>query len=465
MPTKAKIKTDATVPVKVTEITDSNGNTRQTKVYETEADIIDTAAEIDDNSENFDDESEIEDFTKSDFQEIPKNQLMQMFDDLRLLSANPNDYFYAMASRIPDAMADSFNIRCNSEQAPIHFQFTIRDLLAFTENLQKVNNNSGGRFNIAILAPNMTPLKIPLNPYSTRSNFREVGLINFYVPNPQITIDLNPNGQPQTNGLENLVTKLIEHQQNQTNQILNAIQQNNKPREKSTLESAIEQKILNDILNPPEKSNGFEQTMMSIMAMPVMVEKMSAKIFPETPKPQPEREPTLIEQAAQIMQTPFAQNLSESLGNAVVDLSETYKIAKMNQLGVKPQLNPANEQVIETEQENDFNMLNEIITELESDSVIALDNPLLQKLASEHQKEFNELTSYCQIMNFNQLWTMLQMQSQKLTDNPLIRFANIEETQKQKQLVLNEQGEKVFARLKELYKLLNPNWLQMNPNL
>ena len=465
---KAEITGDK-VAVKVTEITDNNGNTRQTKVYETEAEIKTTDTEIDDDSEISNDESEYQDFSEQDSQEIPKNQLMQMFDDLRNFSTNANDYFYAMATRIPDAMSDSFNISCRAEQAPIHFQFTIRDLLAFTEHLQKANNNSGGRFHVAILSPTMIPLKIPVNQWAQRATFREVGLINFYVPNPQIVIDLNNNNNSSNpfNGLENIVSKFIEHSQTQTNQILSAIQNNNAPKEKSTLEIAIEQKVINDILNPPQPAtNGFEQTMMSIMAMPVMVEKMSSRIFPETPQPQAEREPTMIEQAAQIMNTPFAANVAEALANGLSDMSETYKISKMRELGITQQLNPAPIEAEQTnEKENDFNMLDEIIQELESDSVIDNNNPLLVRLANEHTKQFNELTTYCQMMTFPQIWAMLQIQAQKLDDNPLIQFANHEETQKQKVFVPNEQGEKILARLVELYKVLNPNWLQSNPNL
>lgn len=450
-------KTEVTIPADTkAKVTERIGN--QTVTFEAEVKQNEVEIETENNDQTKDTTDENFDFAdleREDFepnQQIPKTDLEKMFDRLEMAiqMQSLQDSFIAMIVRQPDAaMNIKYNAPCGYVTNCGYFQFTTRDLFNFDAAIQDRNGNSGGIFNIRIFKNDQTPLLLKRNRYDYDSRhlpeYTEVGLVNYPVANP-VKADIIPLQNGQSN-IENMLLSYMEKTESRFESLL---QQMNKPKEQSTLEKALEQKMLNDLLNPPERNGlgGFEQTMATIMAMPVMVEKMSEKMFPQPPVPV---EPDIFDKAEKILKIPAVSGAVDS----ILNISESFAASKMANAGTNTtaQQNPAQDQNLEPEQNTEMlELLNDVIAELESDNPLDATNEFIQTLQTEFPTQADQLQSTCKIMSFDQIVQLLG--AQKLIPHPFVPFLDLEQTQATSQYVWNARGVKMVERLKEFYEFV-----------
>ena len=441
----------------ITETINSKGETVKRVNYTAkvkENDVIETDENTENPDENFDNEND-DSFIDNESDEIPKDKLDKMFDDIERVSSGINSVFFAKVTRQPDSLSDNFFNRCGGEMPLGVFQFSLRDRFNFIPQIQKINGNSGGYFNILIFDGQQKPLGWSYRiGYSRETGFKHIGCHNVLVPNPALIETPNANGQPQQNGsLEMVFGKMAEMMQQNHNQLMQVI---NRQPEKSTLEKAIEQKMLNDLLNPPQQqASGFEQTMASIMAMPVMVEKMSAKMFPAPPV---EREPTTLDTIQSIVAMPVVENTATAVLNGLSLLIESKMQEKQqgviqnlpNEVVINPQ---PNQITTATETDDMKELLQDVIEELESDSVLDDKNEFLIELKSDYPTQTMMITSLCKTNTFENVLQLLITQADSAKPvNPFAEFLDVAETQKQQKYVWTERGNKLIKRLNEFYE-------------
>ena len=454
---QTEIIVDDETEANITETINSKGETVKRVNYTAkvkENDVIETDENTENPDENFDNEND-DSFIDNESDEIPKDKLDKMFDDIERVSSGINSVFFAKVTRQPDSLSDNFFNRCGGEMPLGVFQFSLRDRFNFIPQIQKINGNSGGYFNILIFDGQQKPLGWSYRiGYSRETGFKHIGCHNVLVPNPALIETPNANGQPQQNGsLEMVFGKMAEMMQQNHNQLMQVI---NRQPEKSTLEKAIEQKMLNDLLNPPQQqASGFEQTMASIMAMPVMVEKMSAKMFPAPPV---EREPTTLDTIQSIVAMPVVENTATAVLNGLSLLIESKMQEKQqgviqnlpNEVVINPQ---PNQITTATETDDMKELLQDVIEELESDSVLDDKNEFLIELKSDYPTQTMMITSLCKTNTFENVLQLLITQADSAKPvNPFAEFLDVAETQKQQKYVWTERGNKLIKRLNEFYE-------------
>ena len=454
---QTEIIVDDETEANITETINSKGETVKRVNYTAkvkENDVIETDENTENPDENFDNEND-DSFIDNESDEIPKDKLDKMFDDIERVSSGINSVFFAKVTRQPDSLSDNFFNRCGGEMPLGVFQFSLRDRFNFIPQIQKINGNSGGYFNILIFDGQQKPLGWSYRiGYSRETGFKHIGCHNVLVPNPALIETPNANGQPQQNGsLEMVFGKMAEMMQQNHNQLMQVI---NRQPEKSTLEKAIEQKMLNDLLNPPQQqASGFEQTMASIMAMPVMVEKMSAKMFPAPPV---EREPTTLDTIQSIVAMPVVENTATAVLNGLSLLIESKMQEKQqgviqnlpNEVVINPQ---PNQITTATETDDMKELLQDVIEELESDSVLDDKNEFLIELKNDYPTQTMMITSLCKTNPFENVLQLLIAEADKVKPvNPFAEFLDVAETQKQQKYVWTERGNKLIKRLNEFYE-------------
>lgn len=453
--TEVKPVIDDTVEAKVVERKGSKGeNLGSTVTYTApvkEVEIDDTEND-DENEDNidlsiFENESQIEigqNYT------IPKTGLDLMFHNISYCVQNgEQDLFFANVFRVADPIGSRYKRPCIGGMELGMFQFTTRDRFGFIGELHRLNNQSGGNFNVAIYRHDSTPLYVLIPPhgrYNTAAPMesnKQIGIINYGIPDPH-------TDEPATtaNGTGSDAV-LLAHIEKSNERIENLVREViGKPREPSALEKAMEQKMLNDLLNPPEpKSNGLEQMMLNMFAMPVMVEKMAKRMFPEPATP---TEPNGFDRAAQILDLPPVAGLLGSIGN----ISEAWAISKMN-----AQAGNTTDQQNQTEQpeQNEMNsemqdLMNDLIDELESDRPFNSDNEFLKELQTDFPSQAEMIINTCKALEFPEVVKMLIGATANLNPNPFHQFWDIAETNKTNTIVWNERGNKVLTRLQEFYE-------------
>ena len=456
---QTEIIVDDETEANITETINSKGETVKRVNYTAkvkENDVIETDENTENPDENFDNEND-DSFIDNESDEIPKDKLDKMFDDIERVSSGINSVFFAKVTRQPDSLSDNFFNRCGGEMPLGVFQFSLRDRFNFIPQIQKINGNSGGYFNILIFDGQQKPLGWSYRiGYSRETGFKHIGCHNVLVPNPALIETPNANGQPQQNGsLEMVFGKMAEMMQQNHNQLMQVI---NRQPEKSTLEKAIEQKMLNDLLNPPQQqASGFEQTMASIMAMPVMVEKMSAKMFPAPPV---EREPTTLDTIQSIVAMPVVENTATAVLNGLSLLIESKMQEKQqgviqnlpNEVVINPQ---PNQITTATETDDMKELLQDVIEELESDSVLDDKNEFLIELKSDYPTQTMMITSLCKTNTFEIVLQLLIAEADKVKPvNPFAEFLDVAETQKHNKYVWTERGDKLIKRLNEFYEFV-----------
>jgi len=417
--------------------------------------------EINNETENQDADSENQNgvfsFLQSDYQEIPKDKIDTIFDELELESKE-NDYFYAKLTRIPDSMSDNFFSTCASEMPLGVFQFTLRDRFNFIPAIQKQNNNSGGRFNIAIFDNQQKLMQYFVgydNPYSARKNpvYKSIGAINVLIPNP-VKIE-EKNAQTENYSIVQIIAQMQQKSDERMERLLLSL------REKSPFEKAMEQKLMNDIINPPQNSNNsLEEKFMALMMMPQVADRMAKKMFPE-PVPVPETaQPDWTDKIVKIASLPMVQNALERVGDIgeAIIASNLAKNGQVQQPIEQPQQNFVQELPQAGNENNDMQVIiTELITEIESNNEINSDNLTLQRLSNDYAEHFETVQTFCKVADFPTVLNMLITQTSKLEPFPFAPFLDLEQTNKTNTFVWNERGLKALKRLEQVHLYLKEN--------
>lgn len=405
----------------------------------------DDPPDIDDDSELDDEDLSFEDDLELEIQAVPDSPLEVMFKQIRgaVSQGLTGDNLLAMITRNPDPMGMRFN---NPNSVPFMslgaFQFTSRDMFRFDEAIQERNKNSGGVFNIKIYKVDNTPLMIRRNKYAFEQRggpeFYEIGLMNYPVPDPN-KVDA-PNA-PGSN-IENMMLQYMEKTENRFEAML---QQMNRPKEQSTLEKAMEQKMLNDLLHPKENAGGmdaFQNMMMSMAAAPIWIEKMTNRMFPEPAAPV---EPDTLEKITNLLGTPAAEKV---LGGFMA-MSQQFAANKFaTQANANTIHNPQPaapvEQTASPEQQAEMrDLILNLIDQLESDEPLNGENEFIKDLQMEYPTQAGTLTAMCKGASFEMVVQMLVMGAGNLVPNPLDVFITDN--------TWNERGAKLVIRLEEFY--------------
>ncbi len=424
--------------------------------YEAELKEDETSNEREDTELNneFEDFSEFEDFTPQT--QIPKTPLDRLFDDVSYAIANdPNlfDSFYAKLLRQPDGIADRFSVPCRDIVELGVIQFSTQDRFSFISAIQDTNGNSGGRFAISIFNADFTPLTV-YRGRALQAIPREVG-ITLVVPNPQPK-PTTPNGNGGIDaGLSAILSKMVEINQSNHNQLMASL---NRQPTKSTLEAAIEQKVLNDILNPPQHNNGgnngteiIANVMQSIAVTQAMGDAIARNLNREPP---PAVEPDWIDKASKVAENPMVQQLIGRIG----DIGEAIAVSKLNATATAPEVNNGVDQtnnMAQTEPDETQELILDIIEEIDSDNPLDATNETINELAADYPEQYADLVATCKSgASFDFIFDQLVKKTQTMQPSPFLPFLDLEQTNATQKFVWNEKGVRMKARLLELYHYL-----------
>lgn len=430
--------------------------TYQAKVKEDE-----NANETDDT----DDLGSFEDFESINIEppapQIPKSQLDLMFEDVNY-AINVDglyDTFFAKLMRQPDSISDKFTVPNRDIVELGVIQFNSTDRFNFIPAIQEANNNSGGRFSISIYGSDYKPLEVMRGRASIHAEPRPVGLV-LVVPNPQPKpVNGQANGANTDAGLNAILTKIVEINQSNHNQLIQIL--NRKP-EKSTLELAIEQKVLNDILNPPERNNNgnndasqiVTNVMQSLAVTTALGDAISKSIYRE---PTPAPEPDWIDKMNKAAENPMVQQLLGRVG----DIGEAIAVSKMklNETtpidGTQPQPNLNNTNQMEIQPDETQELILDIIHEVDSENLLDATNETIAELAADYPNQYQELVVICKSgASFEFIFDQLIKKTQNMQPSPFFNYLNVNETNAQQKLVWNQAGVRMKARLLELYEYL-----------
>lgn len=446
--TKTELKVNDETPAKVIERKDGKTITYEATVSEKEVigDSEDETFGFDEENEDFVNASEVGlPFIEESFAQIPKTKIEKMFDNIRsaIKEDRVEDSFFAMVVRMPDNIGARFSYPCSTQMELGIFQFTSRDIFNFAGEIQRRNQNSGGIFNVKVYRQDQTPLVIYRRLRGQMHvETTEVGMLNYSVPNP-IREESNNATTNGNNGVENQIMALIEKQDERFNAMM---QQINAPKEKSLVEKAFEAKILQDITNPPQQTNGLEamQTMMMQMfAAPAMIDGFTKRMFPE---PTPPEQKDWLDKATQVFEMPVTQQLLGKLG----DIGEAIAISRL-----PPVQNPVDNDETEADEKEDMQILLEtIIEELESERPLDGNNPTIIELRADFADNFDDLQTTCQTLPFDSVFALLVNKSTKMQPSPFVPFLDIEATKAANKYVWNERGNKLLVRLQEFYEYI-----------
>lgn len=427
------------------------------------------------------DESQNEDQNETNqFEDIPvftqeppapaiwKSPLDKLFDDIIYCVENENVYdsFIAKLLRKPDNMNDKFNVPCRDFIDIGAFSFASTDRFSFTQAIQDANDNSGGRFQISIFTSDYKQLDTHRNPAMSNATqwhhreplqFPRPVIAELVIPNPKPKPFIEGEAPQQQSGIGAVLLKMTEMMNANHNALMSALrQQPQKSELETTLMSAMVQKITGDIMNPPTNGNvdALQSTMVAMFTAPEMARKMVERAFPEPP---PEREPTLLDQVKEVLEIPAVKDAS----GRVMDIVEAASVKglKLNETTPDqttgdyqpPQSNPE----LITMNEDQIELITTIVEELESENKLDGDNETLKELREDFPDQFTDLVAMCQSgAPFESVFNILVHKATKIQPFPFQAYLNVEQTQVTNQWVWNEQGEKIIARLRELYEYL-----------
>lgn len=410
-----------------------------------------------DNVDAFEDFEGIDEI--EDYPQIPQSQLDKMFADVQWSVANENmyDIFFAKLVRQPDAINDKFNIPCRDIIEIGVVQFSSTDRFRFIPAIQEMNGNSGGRFSISIYDSEYKE-------FATMRNMtykaRPVGLI-LTVTNPQPKPIENTNGN-SPNNFESALMKVAEMNQQNHNQLIQIL--NRKP-EKSGFEIAFEQKMYNEMLNPPQNHNNsatdiIAGVMQSIAVTQAMGDAIARGINREPPPP-PEK--TWIDQLNEASENPmlkklgekaidFADNVASNLAVKALNLpTEGFPNGQPQQTQPQPQptMQPEIQELDETQE-----LTLDIIGELAGTNPLDASNKMIKSLAVDYPDQFQLLVATCKGASFEFVFDQLIKRTSNIQPSPFIDYLDLEQTNIQQRFVYNDAGTKLVDRLKLLYEYL-----------
>ncbi len=384
----------------------------------------------------------------------PIERLFYMIELARESHGLPDTQFIAHLTREADHLTDTFSSMCHEDVELGTMRFNTQDRFAFTGALQRMNNNSGGRFIVNILQVDGRQLTyLRQNPRRTWESNEQQVWSRLLIPEPnKLIAEQVANNGNSTSEIAQAMLKMAEMNQQNHNQLMQAL---NRQPEKSTLEKAIEQKMLNDLLNPPERKEqeGFninkftEQVMMQGAVVNGIGEAFNAMIHREPAAPP---EPTAMDIIERVSNMPVAQNLL----NGLINIGGM--IAEKKGLIAPETVDTTASQVQNLEDDNaDMKeLLTTIIDELESDRVLDSSNITIQELRVDFPDQIEQLQTMCQIAPFEGVFKLLVERSAKIEPFPFADFLDVEQTQATNSYVWNERGAKLIARLQEFYEYI-----------
>lgn len=386
------------------------------------------------------------------YQENPKSGLDKAFDDLLQLVKfeNTQDYFFAKIARMPDGIGENFYIPCRERVELGVVPFTTHDRFALLPELQKINNNSGGRLAIDIYDAQHEPVIIKRQWHHAPSQI--CFTVNIQNPPPKA---IEENGNGQLNGLGSLIREIQEERREMMQFMRDSL---NRQPEKGLMEKAAEAHVLNLIQNPQQNNgnngtNGFEQIMMQMMLMPQMINKMSEKMFPEIPLP---AEPTVFDRVLQVLDKPIVQNTLQNAAGMLQAAHENKMVIDQKNAGIPvteienfddeiPQPQPMNQPNRQQE------LIQTIISELESDNEFNASNQTIQDLQTKFPSQVTMLTMACKGGSFDDVLKMLIEQTANLDPYPFTLYLDVEASQAAQDYIFNDAGDRLKTRLLEFY--------------
>lgn len=378
--------------------------------------------------------------------QLNETPLMRVLRELKDYDDDTETEFVAMVTRRQDSMNDNFKRKCLSDEQFLPLYFYVKDVINFPSILFRANKDSGGKF-LLIITDNT-------GNYITRYF---VTVPNDLLPPEQK--DEKVNILNSNNDIVTIVRSLIDNQNQQTEKILATITAQNRPQEKSTLEKAMEAKLLRELTEEKPPVSNDANFMRDIYKNEMFQLKMIGEMFKETNTPET---PPLGFLEKMLNNEQFVTSAVDKVGllaSNIVQLIAMKSMQANNPQTVSQTVhNPHPQEVTQqpelTEAVKDESimkqqaMFNEITTELERLDAeklpVTLDNPVLIKLSSEYSDIYPMIINFAKMSEFNTVWDILteQILSDELKDKYLDEQGD-----------LTEQGVKVKGKVKELYEL------------
>lgn len=429
------------------------------------------------------------------YQEIQKDPITQMFDDIQLyVEGGMIDEWFIQVTRMPDGMGDKFNIPCRERLAPQVVRLTSADRFNFVSEIQKLNEYSGGRFNIILYDHKQKPIPAPSSWNRTDLTYIEFSTVLANGTPPPIAAGTMGNDS----GLFNYLQEQQKRQDEFNRQLLDTLRNQNQPRP-SAIETAVQTKMVDMILNGglngnsnsgPEKM--IENALGSMQVATAMAEGLASVIHREPVPPAPK---TTFDHIMDVASHPMAQGIVER-GLEVMDALASASIEKKMQNNGQPQsqpqpqpqpqhqqgFNPAplpyvdqppiildvepihdeNGQIEYNEENNEDippmqELVETIITELESGNPLDASNQTMQQLQADFPGPYMMIKMTCKGGTFDNVMDMLLEQTAPMRPfpfEPYIDFAAMQVAGNAENIIFNADGERIRARLFELYNYL-----------
>lgn len=172
-----------------------------------------------------------------------QDRLSAMFEDVKSSADFDGEQFVAIIVREPDHMTDRFSVPCSTQSYYPPFSFNPSDQMNFIPQIQRFNNNSGGRFSIRIT--------------DSQGEDLEIGMKGFVIANPvrENVIDSGANSGGEFAQVLQMMQEDRTRQDNRLEQLIAAM---NQPKADDEFTTMVKEKMRNDFLNPPEKKSSFD---------------------------------------------------------------------------------------------------------------------------------------------------------------------------------------------------------------
>lgn len=378
-------------------------------------------------------------------QTVPQTGLDKMFANVRsaVLDDQCPDAFFAQVTRLADFMGANYNVPCNVPQMDIgSFQFTSRDRLPFTAQLQKLNGNSGGTFNIRIYRQDGTPLNLYRRSSNTLAPVQvEVSVTSMSVPNPLFDpSSVVETGIPQNNQTERMILQVMENSNQRFEKLVELMQQSKAP---SELEQAMTRKMINDMVNPAPPPDPFAGIAGMMFAAQRFQDRLTDVILPPRVENAPVPEPDWMDKGEKLLNSPGAVAILERLG----DITERITVAKLAPNAAPVEYETGND-------DDNMELITKVIDELNSDSILNGDNETIVELATSYPSEFEDLRLAC-MSPFEIVLKQLTRTLGKKKPEVLQPFLDVAATQTKGLYVFNPSGDHLVNRLREFHAFIN----------
>src|ERR1035437_8083130 len=363
---------------------------------------------------------------------------------------------------LPDEhFIDSFSYSVRDTIDLGNIPFSIHDRFAIIPALQKLNNNSGGRFVLSVLLRDGKQLTALLaNPNRTWESTPHDVWMKILIPEPTklVIVNGNQNETVNENSTLNMLREMQRDNQAFQQRLFDKLTQ--EPRQ-DRFRELMEAKMLDMLMD--KGTNGPNDIVTQILTTRDVIDKLgtglSAGLFKH---PRPEVNQTLIEQAQQVLAIPAVQDaIGRTMGvlehiavtrtNAAATaggqpaqpVSQYQEYADDDFIDEPIEINPGptNEEI----------MLTTIIDELESDRELDKDNLIINNLKMSYPKEFDSLTGMCKIMTLDQTVALVIDQMSKMTPSPILNYIEMVDGEAK---WIEGRGTRMFKRLSDLYEFL-----------